>query len=77
MLTDHLYLFGRGLLVGGSLGFPQEWRRLKTKVSKRTVPLWPQLREIPYEYFTEREQAGGIGSLGTTFGTTLCHGSNC
>ena len=39
MLTDHLYLFGRGLLVGGSLGFPQEWRRLKTKVSKRTVPL--------------------------------------
>ena len=39
------------------------WRRLKTKGSKRSVPLWPQLREILEEYVLERERAGGLGSL--------------
>ena len=40
-----------------------EWRRLKTKGSKRSVPLWPQLRAILEEYFAEREREGGLGSL--------------
>ena len=39
------------------------WRRLKTKGSKRSVPLWPQLREILEAYVLERECAGGLGSL--------------
>lgn len=31
---------------------PNKWRRLKTKTSRRTVPLWPQLEEIlrPYVF---------------------------
>jgi integrase len=29
---------------------PNEWRRLKTSTSRRTVPLWPQLEEILREY---------------------------
>ncbi len=40
-----------------------DWRRLKTKRSKRSVPLWPQLREILGEYMIQREQQGGLGSL--------------
>jgi integrase len=40
-----------------------EWRRLKTKGSKRSVPLWPQLREILEAYMVERERDGGLGSL--------------
>jgi integrase len=40
-----------------------EWRRLKTKGSKRSVPLWPQLREILEAYMVEREREGGLGSL--------------
>jgi integrase len=39
------------------------WRRLKTKGSKRSVPLCPQLAEILQEYTLEREQSGGLGSL--------------
>ncbi len=33
---------------------PNEWRRLKTLTSHRTVPLWPQLREILERYLAER-----------------------
>lgn len=29
---------------------PNDWRRLKTSTSHRTVPLWPQLEEILREY---------------------------
>lgn len=29
---------------------PNEWRRLKTSTSHRTVPLWPQLEEVLREY---------------------------
>src|SRR5690606_1402745 len=39
------------------------WRRLKTKTSRRTVPLWPQLREILEAYVMERERTGGLGTL--------------
>lgn len=39
------------------------WRRLKTKRSKRTVPLWPQLRDTLEAYVLEREREGGLGSL--------------
>lgn len=42
---------------------PNRWRRLKTSGSKRTVPLWPQLKEILQAYLLERERAGGLGSL--------------
>lgn len=33
---------------------PNAWRRLKTKRSHRTVPLWPQLREILERYLATR-----------------------
>lgn len=33
---------------------PNGWRRLKTKKSHRTIPLWPQLREILERYLAER-----------------------
>lgn len=33
---------------------PNQWRRLKTSTSHRSVPLWPQLREILERYLTER-----------------------
>jgi integrase len=33
---------------------PNAWRRLKTKRSHRTVPLWPQLEEILRTYLSER-----------------------
>ena len=42
---------------------PNEWRRLKTKGSKRTIPLWPQLEEILREYLMARERTGGLGTL--------------
>lgn len=32
---------------------PNEWRRLKTLTSHRSVPLWPQLREILQRYLAE------------------------
>jgi integrase len=35
---------------------PNEWRRLKTKKSKRDVPLWPQLEEILRDYLYERKK---------------------
>ena len=37
---------------------PNRWRRLKTKKSARTVPLWPQLEQILKPYFPQREQLG-------------------
>jgi integrase len=40
-----------------------EWRRLKTAGSKRTVPLWPQLQEILEAYVADRERDGGLGAL--------------
>lgn len=42
---------------------PNDRRRLKTRGSKRAVPLWPQLREILGPYMMERERLGGLGSL--------------
>jgi integrase len=33
---------------------PNAWRRLKTKKSHRTIPLWPQLRAILERYLAER-----------------------
>lgn len=42
---------------------PNDWRRLKTKGSKRSVPIWPQLEEILREYLIERERTGGLGTL--------------
>ena len=36
---------------------------MKTKGSTRSVPLWPQLREILEAYLIERERRGGLGSL--------------
>jgi len=33
---------------------PNEWRRLKTSTSHRSVPLWPQLRGILERYIAER-----------------------
>jgi integrase len=33
---------------------PNTWRRLKTATSHRSVPLWPQLREILEQYLAER-----------------------
>ena len=48
----------------GKLYFrPNHWRRLKTKGSKRSVPLWPQLEEILRGYLVERERQGGLGAL--------------
>lgn len=40
-----------------------EWRRLKTRRSDRSVPLWPQLEAILRDYMAERERAGGLGRL--------------
>lgn len=42
---------------------PNRWRRLKSRGSKRTVPLWPQLEEILRGYLLERERTGGLGAL--------------
>jgi integrase len=33
---------------------PNDWRRLKTRTSQRTVPLWPQLSEILTAYLSAR-----------------------
>ena len=40
---------------------PNEWRRLKSKYSRRSVPLWPQLEEILRSYFSTTEANGGLG----------------
>ena len=42
---------------------PNGWRRLKSKNSRRSVPLWPQLEEILRAYFADQERAGGLGRL--------------
>jgi integrase len=43
---------------------PNGWRRMKTRGSERSMPLWPQLEEILRAYLVEREADGGIeGSL--------------
>ena len=42
---------------------PNQWRRLKTSSSERTVPLWPQLEEIIRAYLIQREQEGGLNEL--------------
>jgi len=42
---------------------PNEWRRLKSKNSRRSVPLWPQLEEILRAYFADKERDGGLGRL--------------
>ncbi len=42
---------------------PNEWRRLKTSTSHRSVPLHPQLEEILRDYMAGRERAGGLGTL--------------
>ena len=42
---------------------PNEWRRLKTGTSHRSIRLWPQLEAILRVYFTDREREGGLGRL--------------
>ncbi len=42
---------------------PNRWRRLKTKGSKRSIPLWPQLAAILRDYMAQRERSGGLGCL--------------
>ena len=42
---------------------PNQWRRLKTSGSERTVPLWPQLEEVLRAYLIQREQDGGLNEL--------------
>lgn len=42
---------------------PNEFRRLKTRTSHRSVRLWPQLESILREYFAEKEREGGLGRL--------------
>jgi integrase len=39
---------------------PNQWRRLKTKKSHRTVPLWPQLAAILKDYLKSSARAGGL-----------------
>ncbi len=39
---------------------PNEWRRLKTRTSHRTVPLWPQLEPILRDYLRSGSRAGGL-----------------
>ncbi len=48
---------------------PNTWRRLKTKKSARTVPLWPQLKEILQDYLPERAKLGGGTLLFPSFRT--------
>ena len=42
---------------------PNQWRRLKSKNSRRGVPVWPQLKDILAAYFAEKEREGGLGRL--------------
>ena len=42
---------------------PNEWRRLKTLTSHRSVRLWPQLEAILRLYFADREREGGLRHL--------------
>jgi len=51
-------------LAHGKVYFrPNGWRRMKTRGSERSVPLWPQLEAILRGYLVEREASGGLGSL--------------
>ena len=71
-----MYLLGKRFLLhytsGADLSAPgndaahrweDEWRRLKTLTSHRSVRLWPQLEAILRLYFAERERGGGLGRL--------------
>ena len=42
---------------------PNEWRRLKTLTSHRSVPLWPQAESVLRAYFADKERDGGLGRL--------------
>lgn len=42
---------------------PNAWRRLKTRTSHRTVPLWPQLEEVLREYLFGGPDPKGSGLL--------------
>ena len=42
---------------------PNEWRRLKTRTSHRSVRLWPQLEAILRVYFADKEREGSLGLL--------------
>lgn len=39
---------------------PNEWRRLKTSTSHRTVPLWPQLEPILRDHIKSGSRVGGL-----------------
>lgn len=39
---------------------PNEWRRLKTRTSHRSVQLWPQLERILRDYLRESGRVGGL-----------------
>jgi integrase len=39
---------------------PNQWRRLKTSTSHRTVPLWPQLESVLRDYLRESARVGGL-----------------
>lgn len=39
---------------------PNRWRRLKTRTSHRTVPLWPQLETILRDYVLSAARVGGL-----------------
>ena len=39
---------------------PNDWRRLKTKGSRRVVPLWPQLEQILRLYIKASGRVGGL-----------------
>jgi integrase len=39
---------------------PNDWRRLKTRTSHRTMPLWPQLEEILRDYLRDTPRVGGL-----------------
>jgi integrase len=42
---------------------PNDWRRLKTLTSHRSVRLWPQAEAILRVYFADKEREGGVGRL--------------
>ncbi len=48
---------------------PNKWRRLKTKKSHRTVPLWPQLEEILRPYVVPTDRTPRIGLLFPSYRT--------
>ena len=62
LMVDDVTL-GKGKRLGRVTFRPNEFRRLKTTKSERSVPLWPQLERILRSYFADREQSGGLGSL--------------